>query len=120
MVQTFWHETASNEEFITSALIKLIIANLSLSCAFMKLNFNPMFIAYKYGWVDRALDPKIDKLMNWRFVKENTAKQNVLLKIWSMVQTFWYNTALDEESFGAALIKLIVANLSLILACLPP
>jgi hypothetical protein len=48
------------------------------------------------------------------------AKQNELLKIWSMVQTFWHNTVLDEESFGAALIKLIVANLSLSLACLPP
>jgi hypothetical protein len=74
MVQTFWHETASDEEFITSALIKLIIANLSLSCAFMKLNFNPMFIAYKYGWVDRALEPKKDKLINWRFVKEKYGK----------------------------------------------
>ncbi len=62
MVQTFWHNTTLNEEFFGTAYIKLIVANFSLTLAFLPLKLDPLSIAGKDSYVDKAL---------WLFRKTN-------------------------------------------------
>ncbi len=70
MVLTFWHNMALDEESFRAALIKLIVADLSLTLAILPLKFDPLSISSKDSWVDKALVSKIDKLINWSFEKE--------------------------------------------------